>query len=257
MHQPTSTMTPLARETLLDCQSEAGTKRSRRSMMGLFGKRTSTSVRNLKQPVKAIHHSIDNDDASVDSTSSDSSSQTSSSANSAISAFHNVETPVFGILAYLEDHGAPAHIVDELHQMESQYKFTAVLKRAESYVERLVRRKSIMNQDDLEDVLTLFVRAWRALSTYAQDRYSQIEEADAARRKQYWEGTIAFQTKTEWEQEWLRQRQIAAHDPEADAALRDQLAGAMRFKIDCQKGLVLAQEWIHFLHRIQRSQNKQ
>ena len=195
---------------------------------------------------------IDNDDASITSTSSNC-SDNSQNSGSAVSTLHNVETPVFGILAFLEDHGVPSHIIDELHQLESQYKFTALLKEAESCVERLVRYKALV---DLEEVLILFVKAWTALRDYSQDRYLQIEEACNARNNKHFEQVIAFQMKSEWEQEWLRQRQIAAHDAEAEAAFRAQLAQAMRFKIDCQKGLILTQEWTRFVRRVQRSQRQ-
>lgn len=262
-------MAPLARQSSFDNNSsdhgDSSTSRAqnRRSVMALgwMGKSMrQMSMRSLSvappapvtppQPSKKIE---ENDDASVASTTSNCSDDNSQN-SSGSSAFHTVETPVFGILAYLEDNGVPAHIIDELHQLESQYKFTTLLKEAESCVELLVRRKAVSG--DLEEVLSLFVKAWTALRDYAQDRYVQIDEAAQARTNKYYAQVIAFQNKSVWEQDWLRQRQIAAHDADAEAAFSAQHAQAMRFKIDCQKGLVLTQEWARYLRRMQRSQRQ-
>lgn len=250
----------MLRSSTLDSRTDHAkdNRRSGLSRVSSFRGWMGTSTKKVNQKVDDKKE-VD-DDASVASTStfaSETSSQNSIANNSShsrtssLSAFHLVETPVFGIIAYLEEHGVPAHITNELQEMESQFKFTALLKKAEHCVERLVRRNSVAS--DLDEVLVLFVQAWTALRDYAQDRYSQIDMACSYKHNQYWEQVIAFQPKSEWEQDWLRQRQIAAHDAEAEGAIRDQLAQAMRFKIDCQKGLILTQEFTRYIKRIQRS----
>lgn len=177
----------------------------------------------------------------------------------ALDTLQRVRANVEGILKFLNDR-VPQHILQELQTMEQRYQYTKVLKQAEEYTQVLLLQTPELVLST--DVLGLFTQAWTSLQEYSQDRQQQIQKAHSELQLNQWKEQVT-RASDEKDQEGsfarhelrLRQRNTRDlladldNDPEELASLQQQLASAIRFKMECQKHVILAKEWVRCMKR--------
>ncbi|CAB9528090.1 expressed unknown protein [Seminavis robusta] len=165
-----------------------------------------------------------------------------------------MEDSFLAILAFLQDHH---DTVEELEELETRAEYLQFLQQAEAHVEQLCQENGA--SVDIPTIMALFTTAWTALQDYSMDLYKKARTKYTVFQNKQMEDFLITQQWTPKERKQLQQaqkqrRRPSALDPVAEEQiLREGLAWTTRFKMDCQKGTVLTQEWARHLRALQRT----
>jgi len=176
-------------------------------------------------------------------------------AEEALTTLQRVQDSVDGILHFLQEQlpSRSLHVLARLQTLLSSYQYTSLLKQAEEYTEYLILKTPSLLRTT--DVLDLFALAWTSLHEYAQDRHQQIHKAHSDLRLQQWQEQVTrFCDEKDQEDPRRQQRRIRQRNtrhlladlescPMELDALKQQSAAAVRFRMECQKHVVLTEEW--------------